>query len=145
MDCRPLTFVTVGWRYPATYWRNAQSSGSKMGVKSRQVTEFPVPFDQATTPYALNQFTPSARSLSDLNSTSFDGDLPRRSTQSFSKAKVSVRMAKTVFVGDVGVGKTSIINRFCRDVFENQYKATIGVDYEMERFWILNVPFNMQM
>jgi len=43
------------------------------------------------------------------------------------------------------VGKTSIINRFCRDLFESSYKATIGIDFEMERFWILNVPFNLQM
>lgn len=113
-----------------------------MGVKSRQVTEFPEAFDESTTPYGLNQFTPSARSLSDLNS-SFNEE--RSSTTSFSGSKVAVRMAKAVFVGDVGVGKTSIINRFCRDVFENEYKATIGVDFEMERFWILNVPFNLQM
>ncbi len=115
-----------------------------MGVKSRQITEFPLAFDESTTPYGLNQFTPSARTLSDVNS-SFGDDLPRSSTTSFTKSKVSVRLAKTVFVGDVGVGKTSIINRFCRDVFENEYKATIGVDFEMERFWILNVPFNLQM
>ncbi|CAL8143730.1 unnamed protein product [Orchesella dallaii] len=69
----------------------------------------------------------------------------RTSTTSFSGSKVQVRMAKTVFVGDVGVGKTSILNRFCRDTFDDTYRATIGVDYEMERFWILNVPFNLQI
>jgi predicted ATPase len=119
--------------------------GMVMRVKSRQVTEFPQPWDEVTTPYALNEFTPSARSLSELASQDQLMRLSSSSSSSGSRSNVSVRMAKAVFVGDVGVGKTSIINRFCRDIFELQYKATIGVDYEMERFWILNVPFNLQM
>lgn len=110
-----------------------------MRVKSRQVTEFPQAPDQVTSPYGLNEFTPSARSLSDDNSAVHDAAIRLK------VKRMTVRLAKAVFVGDVGVGKTSIINRFCRDIFESSYKATIGVDYEMERFWILNVPFNLQM
>lgn len=37
------------------------------------------------------------------------------------------------------------IFRFCHRVFETHYKATIGVDFEVERFDILDVPFNLQM
>jgi len=113
-----------------------------MRVKSRQVAEFPLAWDESTTPYGLNEFTPSARTLSDLAS---QDQLNRLSSASASNSNVSVRLAKAVFVGDVGVGKTSIINRFSRNVFELEYKSTIGVDYEMERFWILNVPQNLQM
>jgi len=120
----------------------ALSSPMVMRVKSRQVTEFPLPWDESSSPYALNQFTPSVRSLSELAS---QDQMNRLSSSSASKASVSTRLAKAVFVGDVGVGKTSIINRFCRDIFQLEYKATIGVDYEMERFWILNVPTNLQM
>lgn len=117
-----------------------------MRVKSRQITEFPLALDQTNSPYGLNEFTPSARTLSDANSTATDLSLASSSVSSSSKSsKISVRLAKSVFTGDVGVGKTSIINRFCRDIFELNYKPTIGVDYEMERFWILNVPFNLQM
>jgi hypothetical protein len=36
--------------------------------KSRQITEYPLAWDQESTPYALNQFTPSARTLSELAS-----------------------------------------------------------------------------
>ncbi|KAG8590418.1 hypothetical protein GDO81_006760 [Engystomops pustulosus] len=36
-------------------------------------------------------------------------------------------------------------NRFCKDVFDKNYKATIGVDFEMERFEILGVPFSLQL
>ncbi|XP_053095983.1 ras-related protein Rab-34 isoform X2 [Pangasianodon hypophthalmus] len=54
-------------------------------------------------------------------------------------------VAKVIIVGDVAVGKTSLINRFCRDTYEKGYKATIGVDFEMERFEILGVPFSLQL
>ncbi|XP_053504298.1 ras-related protein Rab-34 [Ictalurus furcatus] len=54
-------------------------------------------------------------------------------------------VAKVIVVGDVAVGKTSLISRFCRDTYEKGYKATIGVDFEMERFEILGVPFSLQL
>ncbi|XP_067232389.1 ras-related protein Rab-34 isoform X1 [Chanodichthys erythropterus] len=56
-----------------------------------------------------------------------------------------LNVAKIIVVGDVGVGKTCLINRFCKDTFDKTYKATIGVDFEMERFEVLGVPFNLQL
>ncbi|TRY68064.1 hypothetical protein DNTS_003642 [Danionella cerebrum] len=47
-----------------------------------------------------------------------------------------LKMSKAVVVGDLNVGKTCLINRFCKDVFERDYKATIGVDFEIERQWL---------
>ena len=38
-----------------------------------------------------------------------------------------------------------ILPRFCHDVFDRDYKATIGVDFEVEKFSVLGVPFNLQM
>lgn len=35
--------------------------------------------------------------------------------------------------------------RYCRDIFERNYKTTIGVDFEVEKYQILGVPFHMQM
>ncbi|XP_010745278.2 ras-related protein Rab-36 isoform X1 [Larimichthys crocea] len=55
------------------------------------------------------------------------------------------KMSKVVVVGDLNVGKTCLINRFCKDVFERDYKATIGVDFEIERFEISGVPFSLQI
>ncbi|XP_034038433.1 ras-related protein Rab-36-like [Thalassophryne amazonica] len=55
------------------------------------------------------------------------------------------KMAKVVVVGDFNVGKTCLINRFCKDAFERDYKATIGVDFEIERFEICGVPFSLQI
>ena len=37
------------------------------------------------------------------------------------------------------------VTRFCHDVFNRDYKATIGVDFEVERFSILSVAFNLQL
>lgn len=36
---------------------------------------------------------------------------------------------KIIFLGDQGVGKSSIMNRFIQDKFEENYSATIGLDF----------------
>ena len=45
----------------------------------------------------------------------------------------------------MGVGKSSIVQRFVKDYFNNDYKSTIGVDFEIEQFKILSIPFNIQI
>lgn len=35
--------------------------------------------------------------------------------------------------------------RFRKGAFEKNYKATIGVDFEMERFEVLGVPYSLQL
>lgn len=57
----------------------------------------------------------------------------------------NLRVAKCIFVGDIAVGKTCVINRFGYNVFTNNYKATIGVDFDVQKFSILNIPFNLQV
>ena len=36
---------------------------------------------------------------------------------------------KIMLLGDMGVGKTSLVNRLCHDTFSSAYKASIGVDF----------------
>ncbi|XP_059977231.1 ras-related protein Rab-36 isoform X3 [Lagenorhynchus albirostris] len=36
-------------------------------------------------------------------------------------------------------------HRFCKNVFDRDYKATIGVDFEMERFEVAGIPFSLQI
>ncbi|KAK2502025.1 hypothetical protein MC885_021477 [Smutsia gigantea] len=55
------------------------------------------------------------------------------------------KISKVIVVGDLSVGKTCLINRFCKDTFDKNYKATIGVDFEMERFEVLGTPFSLQL
>merc|ERR1711966_167694 len=40
---------------------------------------------------------------------------------------------KVIVIGDGAVGKTAIINRFCKDHFASSYKQTIGLDFFMKR------------
>ncbi|XP_067347678.1 ras-related protein Rab-34-like isoform X2 [Channa argus] len=58
---------------------------------------------------------------------------------------LSFNVAKVIVVGDVAVGKTCLVSRFCKGAFDKNYKATIGVDFEMERFEVLGVPFSLQL
>ena len=39
---------------------------------------------------------------------------------------------KIIMLGNSNVGKTSIVNRFIGDRFLNDYKATIGPDYQFK-------------
>lgn len=57
----------------------------------------------------------------------------------------ALKMSKIVFIGDVNVGKTSVIRRFTCDCFRSDYKATIGVDFQMVLFQVLTMPFSLQM
>lgn len=38
-------------------------------------------------------------------------------------------LLKVIILGDSGVGKTSLMNRYVRNKFSQQYKATIGADF----------------
>jgi GTPase SAR1 family protein len=43
-------------------------------------------------------------------------------------ARKKKALLKVIILGDSGVGKTSLMNRFCRDRFSSKYKTTIGAD-----------------
>jgi small GTP-binding protein len=61
------------------------------------------------------------------------------------RAAATLRIAKVIIIGDPAVGKTSLVMRYAHDVFDTDYKATIGVDFEVEKFEILGLPFTLQM
>ena len=44
-------------------------------------------------------------------------------------SNASASKFKIVFLGDQSVGKTSIIQRFIYDAFDEAYMATIGIDF----------------
>ncbi|KAH8303031.1 hypothetical protein KR044_013401 [Drosophila immigrans] len=93
-----------------------------------QLRRLPPAYSSAQTPYTREKdFAPQLR---------YQLELPR---------KPKLRPCKVIFVGDCAVGKTAIVNRFCYDKFHTNYKATIGVDFELENFNILGHNFSLEM
>ena len=43
---------------------------------------------------------------------------------------------KIIIVGDPAVGKSTIISRLISDKFDNDYTATIGLDFATKTFYI---------
>ncbi|XP_044585721.1 ras-related protein Rab-34 [Cotesia glomerata] len=94
--------------------------------EERRIVKWPPPYSMTMTPYQERDFDVTVR----------------RACLSVSSAP---RISKLIVLGDVAVGKTSLVNVFCHKKYNNNYKPTIGVDFEVERFDILNVPFNLQI
>nr|XP_019952685.1 PREDICTED: ras-related protein Rab-34-like [Paralichthys olivaceus] len=97
--------------------------------KDRIITHLPKCFSQNAALHTKDGFHPQVKAVCQVQ---------KSGTVSFSIAKVIV-------VGDVSVGKTCLISSFCKGNFDKNYKATIGVDFEMERFEVLGVPFSLQL
>ena len=47
---------------------------------------------------------------------------------------------KVILVGQKGAGKTALAMRFCKNTFEESYKATLGVDFLTKRYYAFGVP-----
>lgn len=52
---------------------------------------------------------------------------------------------KLVFLGDQGVGKTSIITRFMYDTFDNTYELTIGIDFLSKTMYLEDRTVRLQL
>ena len=64
-------------------------------------------------------------------------DFEKLSDQSTEKLE-GIPKFKIVLLGNSGVGKSSLINRFVKNSFSPEFKATIGVGYEHKRVVIEN-------
>jgi Ras-related protein Rab-7A len=51
----------------------------------------------------------------------------------------STKTLKIVILGDSGVGKTCLLQRYCQDRFSGQYKATIGADFLLKQVVLSDV------
>lgn len=98
-------------------------------AKDRVINKFPSAFHPDASPYHQLNFSPKVKEACSENKT----------------GRVSLRISKAVIVGDISVGKTCLVNRFCHDIFDRDYKATIGVDFEVEKFSILTAPYTLQV
>ncbi|CAN7948324.1 unnamed protein product, partial [Ixodes hexagonus] len=55
------------------------------------------------------------------------------------------RLFKVVVVGDSGVGKSSLLNRICKDTFAPAFRATIGVDFQVKSMTVDGRHVAMQL
>lgn len=104
-------------------------SRNKQAEKDRLINELPKFYTADAAPRQAPNFHPKTK---DACSTGNTGN-------------ISLKVAKSIVLGDSGVGKTCLVNRYCRNLYDKDYKATIGVDFEVERFMILDQEFNMQI
>lgn len=54
-------------------------------------------------------------------------------------------MAKVLVVGDAATGKTSFIQRACRDQFSHAYQTTIGVDFALKNLEVRGENLKFQL
>ncbi|ODQ57834.1 hypothetical protein WICANDRAFT_65182 [Wickerhamomyces anomalus NRRL Y-366-8] len=52
---------------------------------------------------------------------------------------------KIVFLGEQGVGKTSLITRFMYDTFDDNYAATIGIDFLSKTMYLDDKTVRLQL
>eukprot|EP00188_Purpureofilum_apyrenoidigerum_P000941 Plantae.Rhodophyta-Purpureofilum_apyrenoidigerum.ctg14763.p1 GENE.Plantae.Rhodophyta-Purpureofilum_apyrenoidigerum.ctg14763~~Plantae.Rhodophyta-Purpureofilum_apyrenoidigerum.ctg14763.p1 ORF type:complete len:204 (+),score=38.02 Plantae.Rhodophyta-Purpureofilum_apyrenoidigerum.ctg14763:214-825(+) len=55
------------------------------------------------------------------------------------------KLLKIIILGDSGVGKTSLLERYVRHTFSKQYKATIGADFWSKDAIIDDKPVQLQI
>lgn len=94
---------------------------------TRRIEQLPRPYSCQVTPYRELEFS----------------ERTKRAAQAV--VPFLLPACKAIFIGDVSVGKTSLVNRFCHESFDGDYTATIGLDFEVERFQILSQAYSLQM
>ncbi|KAH9520485.1 Ras- protein Rab-34 [Dermatophagoides farinae] len=120
----------------------------------RTIDSWVYPMDSSCTPYNDTDFNNKVRVLCQeevqymLSSTNESVNNQQSQTNKLpplEPLKNRLRIAKCNVVGDTSVGKTCLVNRFGYDVFDSKSKATIGVDFDVQKFSILNRPFTLQI
>lgn len=64
--------------------------------------------------------------------------------QSLDVSNIDAIRYKVVLVGDISVGKTSIMNRFFDIKYQDSYDPTIGVDYHLKELYYRSKVIKLQ-
>ena len=48
----------------------------------------------------------------------------------------SVYRFKIILLGDIAVGKTSILTRYVEDIYTNEYKCNVGVEFRLKSLYL---------
>jgi len=71
--------------------------------------------------------------------------IERNETNNIDENKIEY-VCKVIVVGDIGTGKTSLIQRYTSGNFDKGYKATIGVDFCLKELeWNANTTVSVQL
>ena len=87
----------------------------------------------------------SSKSPSNNGSTKSSGSSGSTESGASSLIAQPVAKYKLVFLGDQGVGKTSIITRFMYDSFDKNYQATIGIDFLSKTMYLEDRTVRLQL
>ncbi|KAM3164608.1 GTP-binding protein YPT6 [Lachancea thermotolerans] len=71
--------------------------------------------------------------------------LTKKLPMSANRAGKSLKKYKIVFLGEQGVGKTSLITRFMYDTFDDHYQATIGIDFLSKTMYLDDKTIRLQL
>lgn len=58
---------------------------------------------------------------------------------------LSTKNLKIILIGDSGVGKTSLLQRFCDNEFSNNFLTTIGIDFKIKTITLNGQPVKLQI
>lgn len=73
-------------------------------------------------------------------------NLPLESNSNFEKDNFSYQyIFKIILIGDANIGKTSLINRYVTNCFNDRYICTIGVDFMMKSIQYDNQTIKLQL
>mmetsp|Transcript_10047 Transcript_10047/g.19848 ORF Transcript_10047/g.19848 Transcript_10047/m.19848 type:complete len:399 (-) Transcript_10047:120-1316(-) len=134
--------TTTDGKVPPAASATPQVAKKEEEDKKRNSEEVPAPKREEK----KKKSTVSTKSRRTSNSSS--GTRKKSSSASTKAAKAPTsrrkrkRAIKVIVVGNSKCGKTSIINRYVKDVFSNEYKYTIGCDYSMKE---VNVTPDVQV
>lgn len=125
----PLSLFTVIFRLSLSLSLKLQLSLYSSSMDARDISTFPLSY---TSDASIKKYF-------------FPNDMRDYCEDSASIDSFKVKTCKCIIVGDIAVGKTCLINRFTHNTFSRHHKATVGVDFDVQKFNILNVPFNLQV
>ncbi|XP_062549796.1 ras-related protein Rab-36 [Armigeres subalbatus] len=101
---------------------------------TRKLDQMPIAYSDRASPYCNRvDFSDKTRRACRCNSAGTAG------------AFFYLCACKVIFVGDVATGKSSLVNRFCHEIFDAEYRSTIGLDFEVEKFHVLGHPYSLQI
>ncbi|XP_014294456.1 ras-related protein Rab-34 [Halyomorpha halys] len=99
-----------------------------MSFTVRQINSFRKPFNHLMTPYKVNEINPEVARFCRLDS-----------------KYTSLNHGRIIFIGESGVGKSSVIKRFYCNKFNPENRETCGMESATLKFNIFGLSFRLEI